>query len=133
MRGVVFPGDRIVSYLDVPDPTPGPLDVIVEMKASGMCGTDLQNYRRPRDQPAYMPPLLERPPIQGHEPAALSAPSAPPCLLRKLASVSALWCIIIRDAPPAITAAAAGSSFARSPNPWCASMATTTTAGTRRI
>jgi L-iditol 2-dehydrogenase len=50
MKGVVFPGDRKVSYLDVPDPTPGLLDVIVEMKASGMCGTDLQNYRRPVDQ-----------------------------------------------------------------------------------
>jgi threonine dehydrogenase-like Zn-dependent dehydrogenase len=47
MRGVVFPGDRNVSYVDVPDPSPGPLGVIVEMKASGMCGTDLQNYRRP--------------------------------------------------------------------------------------
>jgi hypothetical protein len=29
------------------------------MKASGMCGTDLQNYRRPRDQAPYMPPLIE--------------------------------------------------------------------------
>jgi len=42
MKGVAFPGDRLVSYVDVPDPNPGPLDVIVEMKASGMCGTDLQ-------------------------------------------------------------------------------------------
>ena len=55
-----FPGDRMVSYLDVPDPTPGPLDVVVEMKASGMCGSDLQNYRRPLDQPAYMPSLIDR-------------------------------------------------------------------------
>ena len=31
MKGVVFPGDRMVSYLDVPDPTPGPLDVVVEI------------------------------------------------------------------------------------------------------
>jgi D-arabinose 1-dehydrogenase-like Zn-dependent alcohol dehydrogenase len=71
MRGVVFPGDRLVSYVDVPDPTPGPLDVIVEMKASGMCGTDLQNYRRPRDQAPYMPSLIGRPPIAGHEPAGI--------------------------------------------------------------
>jgi threonine dehydrogenase-like Zn-dependent dehydrogenase len=55
MKGVVFPGDREVAYVEVPDPTPGPLDVVLEMKASGMCGTDLQNYRRPADQPAYMP------------------------------------------------------------------------------
>ena len=71
MRGVVFPGDRLVSYVDVPDPTPGPLDVIVEMKASGMCGTDLQNYRRPRDQAPYMPSLIGRPPIADHEPAGI--------------------------------------------------------------
>ena len=71
MRGVVFPGDRLVSYVDVPDPTPGPLDVIVEMKASGMCGTDLQNYRRPHDQAPYMPSLIGRPPIAGHEPAGI--------------------------------------------------------------
>jgi hypothetical protein len=71
MRGVVFPGDRLVSYVDVPDPTPGPLDVIVEMKASGMCGTDLQNYRRPHDLAPYMPSLIGRPPIAGHEPAGI--------------------------------------------------------------
>ena len=71
MKGVAFPGDRLVSYVDVPDPNPGPLDVIVEMKASGMCGTDLQNYRRPRDQAPYMPSLIGRPPIAGHEPAGI--------------------------------------------------------------
>jgi threonine dehydrogenase-like Zn-dependent dehydrogenase len=71
VKGVIFPGDRKVAYLDVPDPAPGPLDVIVEMKASGMCGTDLQNYRRPADQPAYMPSLVGRPPIAGHEPAGI--------------------------------------------------------------
>ena len=42
MKGVVFPGDRTVSYIDVADPSPGPLDVVIEMKASGMCGTDLE-------------------------------------------------------------------------------------------
>ena len=36
-----------------------------------MCGTDLQNYRRPRDQAPYMPSLIGRPPIAGHEPAGI--------------------------------------------------------------
>jgi threonine dehydrogenase-like Zn-dependent dehydrogenase len=36
-----------------------------------MCGTDLQNYRRPRDQAPYMPPLIDRTPIAGHEPAGI--------------------------------------------------------------
>ena len=71
MKGVVFPGDRRVAYLEVPDPTPGPLEVVIEMKASGMCGTDLQNYRKPVDQPAYMPSLIGRSPIAGHEPAGV--------------------------------------------------------------
>jgi threonine dehydrogenase-like Zn-dependent dehydrogenase len=71
MKGVVFPGDRKVTYLEVPDPAPRPLDVIVEMKALGMCGTDRQNYRRPVDQTPYMPFLIGRYPIAGHEPAGV--------------------------------------------------------------
>jgi threonine dehydrogenase-like Zn-dependent dehydrogenase len=71
MKGVVFPGARKISYVDVADPTPGPLDVVIEIKASGMCGTDLQNYRRLPDQPAYMPSLIGRLPIAGHEPAGI--------------------------------------------------------------
>jgi threonine dehydrogenase-like Zn-dependent dehydrogenase len=71
MKGVVFPGDRKVDFIDVKDPEPGPLDVIIEMKASGMCGTDLQNYRRPAGQPPNFPVLIDRVPIAGHEPAGV--------------------------------------------------------------
>ena len=50
MRGVVFKGDRKVEILNFPDPTPGPGEVVLEMKASGMCGSDLHFYRnRPAD------------------------------------------------------------------------------------
>jgi len=41
MKGVVFLGDRKLELREFPDPTPGPRDVILEIKASGMCGTDL--------------------------------------------------------------------------------------------
>src|SRR3984885_3011812 len=71
MKGVVFPGDRKVAYIDVPVPTPGPLDVIVELTAPGMGGPAAENYRRASDQPPYMPPLIDRPPIAGHEPAGV--------------------------------------------------------------
>lgn len=71
MKGIVFPGDRKVDFVTVDDPTPGSLDVIIEMKASGMCGTDLQNYRRPFDQTPYMPSLIGRLPIAGHEPSGV--------------------------------------------------------------
>lgn len=47
MQGIVFLGDRKLELRDFPDPAPGPRDVILEIKASGMCGTDLGQYRRP--------------------------------------------------------------------------------------
>lgn len=47
MKGVVFLGDRKLELRDFPDPTPGPRDVVLEIKASGMCGSDLHNYRGP--------------------------------------------------------------------------------------
>jgi len=39
MTGVVFLGDRKLELREFPDPTPGPRDVILEIKASGMCGS----------------------------------------------------------------------------------------------
>ena len=37
--------DRKLELRDFPDPTPGPRDVVLEIKASGMCGSDLHVYR----------------------------------------------------------------------------------------
>ena len=51
MKGVVFLGDRKLELREFPDPTPGPRDVILEIKASGMCGSDLHNYRAPASRP----------------------------------------------------------------------------------
>ena len=48
MKGVVLAGDRKVEILDFPDPTPGPGEVVLEIKASGMCGSDLKFYRARR-------------------------------------------------------------------------------------
>ena len=45
MKAVVLPGDRKVQILDFPDPTPGPGEVVLEIRASGMCGSDLKYYR----------------------------------------------------------------------------------------
>jgi threonine dehydrogenase-like Zn-dependent dehydrogenase len=45
MRGVVFLGNRKLELREVPDPTPGPGEVVLAMKASGMCGSDLHPYR----------------------------------------------------------------------------------------
>ncbi len=51
MKGVVFTGDRNLEIRDFDDPTPGPNDVILEIKASGMCGSDLHQYRAPPHPP----------------------------------------------------------------------------------
>ena len=38
MKGIVFAGNRKIELRDFPDPTPGDEDVILQIKASGMCG-----------------------------------------------------------------------------------------------
>ena len=43
MRGVVFSGYRKIEIASFDDPAPGPGEVVVEIKASGMCGTDLKS------------------------------------------------------------------------------------------
>ena len=47
MKGVSFAGDRKIEFIDVADPAPGPGEVVLEIKASGMCGSDLKFYRAP--------------------------------------------------------------------------------------
>lgn len=79
MRGVVFTGERELEILNFPDPTPGPGEVIVEMKASGMCGSDLHQYRRPINQERNttgLPPN-PNPTIAGHEPCGIVAAVGP--------------------------------------------------------
>lgn len=47
MRAAIFPGDRQVEVREFPDPQPGPAEVVIRMRASGFCGSDLQSYRAP--------------------------------------------------------------------------------------
>ncbi|HZE62140.1 MAG TPA: zinc-binding dehydrogenase [Burkholderiales bacterium] len=73
MRGAVFLGDRKVELKSFPDPTPGPGEVVLEMKASGMCGSDLKFYRSPPGaaQAALGLGKLSEPFIGGHEPCGV--------------------------------------------------------------
>src|SRR6202050_2511780 len=75
MRGVVFTGERELELMEFPDPTPGPDEVVVEMKASGMCGSDLHQYRRPKggQRAATGFPQNPDPVIAGHEPCGVVA------------------------------------------------------------
>jgi len=63
MIGIVFLGNRKVELREFPDPMPGPRDAILEIKASGMCGTDLRAYRNGK-------PGQENS-IAGHEPCGV--------------------------------------------------------------
>lgn len=49
MKGVLFPGDRTVTLAELPDPTPGPGEVVVAMRAAAVCGSDLHGYRATRE------------------------------------------------------------------------------------
>ena len=75
MRGVVFAGERQIEMMEFPDPTPGPGEVVVEIKASGMCGSDLHQYRRPKSGGAAIGglPVNPDPVIAGHEPCGVVA------------------------------------------------------------
>ena len=64
MRAVVFLGERKLDLMEVPDPTPGADEVVIEIKASGMCGSDLHQYRGPKKDKLN---------IAGHEPCGIIA------------------------------------------------------------
>src|SRR3954465_4608174 len=46
MRGVYLPGNREVVQRDVPDPVAGHGQLVVEMKASTICGSDVRAIYR---------------------------------------------------------------------------------------
>lgn len=69
MKAVYFLGDRKIEIRDVADPTPGPGEVILEIKASGMCGTDLKYYRAKDGAGSIgLGKASSSPIIAGHEP-----------------------------------------------------------------
>jgi threonine dehydrogenase-like Zn-dependent dehydrogenase len=64
MKAAVFHDVQDLRLEEMPDPTPGPADVIVEVSACGICGSDLEYYygRSPVGTPDGKGPL-----ILGHE------------------------------------------------------------------
>ena len=74
MKGVVFTGGRELEIMNFPDPTPGPDEVVLEMKASGMCGSDLKTYRLAKGaSKGNGLPDAAGPVIGGHEPCGVVA------------------------------------------------------------
>ena len=75
MKGAVFVGNRVLELQDFPDPEPGPDDVVLEIKASGMCGSDLHAYRSPGGGAGVVAALGlgsdAKPVVAGHEPCGV--------------------------------------------------------------
>ncbi|WNF00332.1 zinc-binding dehydrogenase [Streptomyces luomodiensis] len=67
MQGLTFLGDRTLALGHFPDPTPGPGEVVIQVMASGLCGSDLHQYR------SATPPSC----IVGHEPSGIVAAVGP--------------------------------------------------------
>ncbi len=63
MRGVAFYGNSKAEVIDYPDIDPGPEQVLVKLRSSGLCGSDFQRYRA--DSANEHNGELRRP---GHEP-----------------------------------------------------------------
>ena len=72
MTGVVFVGDRKLELQEFEQPTPQAGEVVLEIKASGMCGSDLHFYRA-ADGPASLGLVSTGPKIGGHEPCGVVA------------------------------------------------------------
>jgi len=78
MKGVVFAGDRRIELASFPDPTPGPGEVVLEIKASGMCGSDLKLYRAGQGEAAKALGIGDTGAvIAGHEPCGVVAAVGP--------------------------------------------------------
>jgi threonine dehydrogenase-like Zn-dependent dehydrogenase len=65
VRALVFTAPGTVELLDVPEPEPSPGEVLVQVRAAGICGSELHGARHPGFR---KPPL-----IMGHEFAGLTA------------------------------------------------------------
>ena len=78
MKGVVFVGDRQIELQNFADPTPGPGEVVLEIKASGMCGSDLKFYRAaPGEAAKTLGVGVGGVVIAGHEPCGVVAAVGP--------------------------------------------------------
>lgn len=79
MRGVFLPGDSTAVVRDVPIPTPGHGQVLVRMRASGICGSDLSYiYREHKTHKGQQGPAYKGV-VAGHEPCGEIVESGPGC------------------------------------------------------
>lgn len=73
MRSAVLSGPRRIELVEVPTPRPGPGEVLVRLRAVGVCGSDVHYYADGRIGDA----VVEYPFVLGHEPAGEVAAVGP--------------------------------------------------------
>lgn len=64
MKAIVYLGKARMELQDVPDPVPGEGEVLLQVKACGICGSDMHGYHG--HDPRRVPPM-----IMGHEAAGI--------------------------------------------------------------
>lgn len=55
MQAAFFAGERALQIREVPDPEPGPGEVLLDVRACGVCGSDLHQYAGRWPQPPFIP------------------------------------------------------------------------------
>ncbi len=70
MKALLYNGPGAFAYTDVPDPFPGPSDLLVRVRACGICGSDVQGATGRTGR--RIPPL-----IMGHEAAGVVEAAGP--------------------------------------------------------
>ncbi len=80
MQALLLPGGRSVRIEQIPEPEPGPGEVVLAMGAAGLCGSDLHMAYRPEPAERHGPIFgLDTDPdvVPGHEPAGVVAAVGP--------------------------------------------------------
>ena len=73
MQGMFFTGNSVVEAINIDKVGPASGEVLLEMKASGVCGSDLKNFRSPKSDKPKQSDLK----VPGHEPVGVVAEVGP--------------------------------------------------------
>lgn len=79
MQAIVYTGPLELTVMDVPEPELGPGEVVIEVRAVGICGSELEGFAS--QSPFRVPPL-----IMGHEFAGTRVDTGEPVVVNPLVS-----------------------------------------------
>ena len=99
--GKAIAGNKVWRYpklevRDWPDPEPGPRDVVLEIQACGVCGSDMHFYETDEEDYILYPGLTKFPTILGHEFSAKVVEAGPDVATLKVGDMvtveEMIWC-----------------------------------------